>query len=386
MWKEEYADKYFNPRSPCGERPQLRPQFWITEQFQSTLPVWGATLSPVVSLQLSAYFNPRSPCGERRAPYPALAPPSPEFQSTLPVWGATYVRKGWNVYSTISIHAPRVGSDLREALEQITNWDFNPRSPCGERRISPSSIYRGPRFQSTLPVWGATTAYSSVCSNRYNFNPRSPCGERPENEAVMLDGQVFQSTLPVWGATPGASEPQPGPPFQSTLPVWGATFRRPKRFTLMIGFQSTLPVWGATRPTSAWRASRTFQSTLPVWGATKSRPGDAAPGGFQSTLPVWGATGAGPGGPETWAISIHAPRVGSDCTAEKRVNEKTLISIHAPRVGSDRAFGGGQHGQAVISIHAPRVGSDITEQKTGKRRRVFQSTLPVWGATLSGPV
>ena len=34
--------------------------------------------------------------------------------------------------------------------------DFNPRSPCGERRRSvPCTAKAGP-FQSTLPVWGAT--------------------------------------------------------------------------------------------------------------------------------------------------------------------------------------------------------------------------------------
>ena len=35
-----------------------------------------------------------------------------------------------------------------------------------------------------------------------------------------------------------------------------------------------------------------------------------------------------------WAISIHAPRVGSD-TMKKSDLEKLAISIHAPRVGSD---------------------------------------------------
>ena len=35
----------------------------------------------------------------------------------------------------------------------------------------------------------------------------------------------------------------------------------------------------------------------------------------------------------------------------------------------------------VISIHAPRVGSDLTAQRLSIRCRKFQSTLPVWGAT-----
>ena len=102
------------------------------------------------------------------------------------------------------------------------------------------------------------------------------------------------------------------------------------------------------------------------------------------------------------AISIHAPRVGSDAGVAD-LTETVTISIHAPRVGSDH---GHPHRMThiIISIHAPRVGSDTnlsfrTDTLTyfnprsprGERlcvlprirRRVrFQSTLPAWGATI----
>ena len=79
----------FNPRSPCGER-----------HYRQEIDVLNA-----------ADFNPRSPCGER------LSRPGPlltllKFQSTLPVWGATYDIKNHSNKCNISIHAPRVGSDL----------------------------------------------------------------------------------------------------------------------------------------------------------------------------------------------------------------------------------------------------------------------------------
>ena len=57
---------------------------------------------------------------------------------------------------------------------------------------------------------------------------------------------------------------------------------------------------------------------------------------FQSTLPVWGATAMIAAKRFPRDISIHAPRVGSDCqlcSAEQYL----WISIHAPRVGSDLA-------------------------------------------------
>ena len=59
-----------------------------------------------------------------------------------------------------------------------------------------------------------------------------------------------------------------------------------------------------------------------------------------------------------------------------------MISIHAPREGSDIRL---TIWQAVgpISIHAPREGSDGSVNKVYVTLEVFQSTLPVRGATLS---
>ena len=101
-----------------------------------------------------------------------------EFQSTLPVWGATRrlaalrEHRGISIHAPrvgsdfrlvhaavvpdISIHAPRVGSDYLDYAETIHPADFNPRSPCGERLIQFRLFRQPPRFQSTLPVWGAT--------------------------------------------------------------------------------------------------------------------------------------------------------------------------------------------------------------------------------------
>ena len=127
------------------------------------------------------------------------------------------------VDSVISIHAPRVGSDRRGLSFRSTPYNFNPRSPCGERPILCSSLYYRPIFQSTLPVWGATTL---VIHRHF-----ATC--------------VFQSTLPVWGATKTSNNDASILQFQSTLPVWGATPLH-SLFAALGEFQSTLPVWGAT--------------------------------------------------------------------------------------------------------------------------------------------
>ena len=57
------------------------------------------------------------------------------FQSTLPVWGATTAFVYFVRFVAISIHAPRVGSDVISAEGAKFFRDFNPRSPCGERPL-----------------------------------------------------------------------------------------------------------------------------------------------------------------------------------------------------------------------------------------------------------
>ena len=80
------------------------------------------------------HFNPRSPCGERQIlDYNDIT--IALFQSTLPVWGATGYSAPTSKSFAISIHAPRVGSDPLQAGKLPAVPYFNPRSPCGERRL-----------------------------------------------------------------------------------------------------------------------------------------------------------------------------------------------------------------------------------------------------------
>ena len=78
----------FNPRTPCGARRELiRPRYMVWE-FQSTRPVWGATIHLPIVRPNRKYFNPRTPCGVRRS-HPAKCRKRSLFQSTHPVRGAT---------------------------------------------------------------------------------------------------------------------------------------------------------------------------------------------------------------------------------------------------------------------------------------------------------
>ena len=100
-------------------------------------------------------FNPRSPWGER----PLMSASWFRFcvfQSTLPVGGATLPFTEYLRQREISIHAPRGGSDSQATMPKYARFHFNPRSPWGERPHNIGDTAHITRFQSTLPVGGAT--------------------------------------------------------------------------------------------------------------------------------------------------------------------------------------------------------------------------------------
>ncbi len=101
----------------------------------------------------------------------------------------------------ISIHAPHAGSDQSQPEGIQAHRDFNPRSPCGERRKKNIGILQLFKFQSTLPMRGATWGKVTIVGSDGDFNPRSPCGERRGFPLPKLSPILFQSTLPMRGAT-----------------------------------------------------------------------------------------------------------------------------------------------------------------------------------------
>ena len=190
---------YFNPRPPCGGRRQAFPSSRCPVQFQSTAPVWGPTRSSRRKLCFHCNFNPRPPCGGRHTISNNIRLLF-EFQSTAPVWGPTDEQRVCKVLVSISIHGPRVGADVRQALSK----------PAAQISI------HGPRV-------GADSLAVFVPRAGLHFNPRPPCGGRPHLARNTIWLVTFQSTAPVWGPTQRSYTFADGTLFQSTAPVWGPT-------------------------------------------------------------------------------------------------------------------------------------------------------------------
>ena len=172
--------------------------------------------------------------------------------------------------------------------------NFNPRSPCGERRLRLTLPLVPLRFQSTLPVWGATIVPDTPAAFVLDFNPRSPCGERREVRfAPMADWPHISIHAPRVGSDRGN--------IASTAPG-NISIHAPRVGSDQVGY---VP---AARCKISIHAPRVGSDGL----CLQSCAGD---GPFQSTLPVWGATVPAIYGSIERTISIHAPRVGSDCSA-----------------------------------------------------------------------
>ena len=127
------AERLFQSTRPVWGATQLGGQFDATVAFQSTRPVWGAT---------------------GRLPKRQV---SRRFQSTRPVWGATAADMLHGKALHVSIHAPRVGRDVEFFFDFGGLFRFNPRAPCGARPFVGGFSDAIAAFQSTRPVWGATT-------------------------------------------------------------------------------------------------------------------------------------------------------------------------------------------------------------------------------------
>ena len=162
----------------------------------------------------------------------------------------------------------------------------------------------------------------------------------------------------------------------------GSDIRWHGNTVLIALFQSTLPAWGATRlPRVRQDLNRDFNPRSPHGERRAPLAAERPRCYFNPRSPHGERPSAKHGFTKSFVISIHAPRMGSDniiIFGIQRIHNFNPRSPHGERPHS-RAW-------AVrcvhISIHAPRMGSDSRKISYTVNIRLFQSTLPAWGATL----
>ena len=303
----------FNPRAPCGAR-QFDEEIAATGiPFQSTRPVRGATLTRKnrwCTWTISIHA-PRAGCDAgRRGHLTSRA----SISIHAPRAGCDLARQRVVAGAVrISIHAPRVGRDYVYVTQEIQRDDFNPRAPCGARRLQ-----RWGR-----PLW-------------WDFNPRAPCGARLACAGRKYRrGGNFNPRAPC-----GARQPR----WNIDAYIHGISIHAPR-----VG-RDHPELLGEHRPTISIHAPRVGRDYTASWmGLAANKISIHAPRVGRDVFIRASRTSA--------AISIHAPRVGRDENLIVTIDEP-FISIHAPRVGRDRLGPRGLAAGTSISIHAPRVGRD----------------------------
>ena len=147
--------------------------------FQSTLPLRGATIDKANNL-LEGKISIHTPLAGSDLSLDKLRSPMDLFQSTLPLRGATALtRTRSRKLSNFNPHSPC--GERRAWISSEAPWIyFNPHSPCGERLASLAHGHSFVYFNPHSPCGerlGVSVAGWVITGN---FNPHSPCGERPQ--------------------------------------------------------------------------------------------------------------------------------------------------------------------------------------------------------------
>ena len=169
------------------------------------------------------------------------------FQSTRPVWGATHLTFLTDSKHVVSIHAPRVGRDWRNPFTPIPISSFNPRAPCGARRMEELNPWLLDSFNPRAPCGARHVLLFSV-GFYLSFNPRAPCGARRFATSQTTTKCKFQSTRPVWGATRCECTPYGVPDVSIHAPRVGRDSDKAINILYLIGFNPRAPC--GARPTN----------------------------------------------------------------------------------------------------------------------------------------
>ena len=238
---------------------------------------------------------------------------------------------------TISIHAPRTGSDPQRSAGIRIPANFNPRSPHGERRFWYTKYGLSYMISIHAPRTGSDSGHAANAPEATDISIHAPRTGATANDGTIATATAFQSTLPARGATLKA---------EVASPLRAISIHAPRTGSDTSGMGRSMN-------------SRIISIHAPRTGSDSFSCGS---------------------GSDFSIISIHAPRTGSDGEIDAQGNF-IAISIHAPRTGSDAQSCAIMKRLLVISIHAPRTGSDADCQQLNAVDSSFQSTLPARGAT-----
>ncbi len=168
----------------------------------------------------------------------------------------------------------------------------------------------------------------------FNFNPRSPHGERQVDGVHVATKGLFQSTLPARGATRRRKRDVHGDAISIHAPRTGSDPCTKGGGADPAHFNPRSPHGERHGACAVADTIKRFQSTLPARGATMGALDMGLTEDISIHAPRTGSDEIPSASPSAATISIHAPRTGSD-HPRWEFFQADNISIHAPRTGSD---------------------------------------------------
>ena len=171
--------------------------------FLSTLPARGATILHIAPTLGRAIFLSTLPArGATRVDVLSQLFKN-VFLSTLPARGATWNIDPFDLFTGISIHAPREGSDAGRSRRLISSEKFLSTLPARGATSGVAHHIANDGISIHAPREGSDWQIRSCpCLSNRHFYPRSPRGERPTRKTSGWMRWIFLSTLPARGATP----------------------------------------------------------------------------------------------------------------------------------------------------------------------------------------
>ena len=190
---------------------------------------------------------------------------------------------------------------------------FNPRAPCGARRLLRALHQERHRFQSTCPLRGTTLLSSILPVVLEQFQSTCPLRGTTITQRHSAAYGQFQSTCPLRGTTRHCRRGKAGGVFQSTCPLRGTTCTAPTTSLPVMRISIHMPLAGHDVGLILSNQPLQISIHVPLAGHDKHVGyGGARGGGFQSTCPLRGTTAR-----RRWRcfrqrISIHVPLAGHD--------------------------------------------------------------------------
>ena len=209
------------------------------------------------------------------------------------------------------------------------------------------------KFQSTLPMRGATLFHPSGCDAKKDFNPHSPCGERQRRGNVPRLLQMISIHTPHAGSDGIGRYVWVNDVISIHTPHAGSDFCRHDQIVFLRHISIHTPHAGSDHTTQRKMASHSHFNPHSPCGERRQQ--------ILNYLALLD-------------ISIHTPHAGSDFSINAHAAQLPDFNPHSPC---------GERPHYVIgcvtlkiSIHTPHAGSDQAEEKQNSKYCYFNPHSP----------